>query len=184
MKRAIIACAGVAALFVALGPVTVASGGQRAKVSGREKAFVTPSGTTTSVSHPGKIVLTGTIADYGKVFAANAKGKPTPKGVYRNLELTKGTILVDIAAFNKAITAAFPHATVNKASCSISLTATGRITIVSGTKAYAGITGFFTMTATLAEIAPFKKGVCTTNTTTPALATYSAISGTGRVTVP
>lgn len=183
MRRAIVACAGVAALLVSLGAASVASGAQKAKVSGPEKAFVLPT-SATSTKKPGKVLLTGTIADYGKVVAANAKGKPTAKGEYRNLELTKGTILVDIAAFDKAITDAFPHATVDKTTCSISLTVTGRITIVSGTKAYAGITGFFTLTSNIAVIAPLENGVCTMKTTTPAVATYTEITGTGRVTVP
>ena len=185
MQSKIVVSAGVVALVVSLGGASVAaSAAQKAKTSGPEKVFVTPNDTT-SAQHPGKIVMTGTIADYGSVVSTNAKGKPTAKATYRLLELKKGTILVNIAAFNKAITAAFPHATFDKATCSVSLTVKAPITFVSGTKAYAGITGSVTMTGNLAEIsARTKSGACTMKTTTPALATYFGLMGSGTVTLP
>ncbi len=189
MRRGIIAPAGIVALAgltAALGFAAVAAGSQRtsAKTSGPEKVFVLPT-STTSAKDAGKIVMTGTIADYGKVIATNAKGKPTAKGTYRNLELKKGTILVDITAFDKDLTKAFSHSTFDKTTCSISLNGvSGPITIVSGTKAYAGITGSFTMTANLAYIGPIVKGACTTKTTTPPIATFSEITGIGSVTLP
>ena len=183
MRKAIVASAGVVALVVAFGPVLVASSAQKAKVSGPEKVFVLPTDTTTP-KHPGKILMTGTIGDYGKTIEVNAKGKPTAHGTYIDVELQKGSILVDVAAFDKAITAAFPHATFDKATCSASVAVHGPITIVSGTKAYAGITGSFAMTGNLAFIGPFKNGACTTKTTTPDVATYFALAGTGTVSIP
>jgi hypothetical protein len=185
MRRGIMASAGVLALVVALGPVALASGASKAKTSGPEKVFVLPSSGTTSVKHPGKVLMTGTIADYGKSFSTNAKGKPTPHGGYVELELKKGTILVDTSSFDKALTKAYSHATFDKTTCSISVSGiTGTVTLVSGTKAYSGITGSIMMTANLGFIGPFKNGACTTKTTTPAVATYFEITGSGTVTIP
>ncbi|HTX62803.1 MAG TPA: hypothetical protein VMD28_04150, partial [Acidimicrobiales bacterium] len=133
MRRGIIASAGAVALavsigsvgaFAAVGSASAAPGAHKAKVSGHEKVFVEPS-STTSAAHPGKILLTGTVADYGTVVAANSKGKVTAKGEYRLLQLKKGTILVNITSFNEAVTKAFSHATFDKMTCSISLTASG-----------------------------------------------------------
>ncbi len=190
MKRRIVVSAGAVALVMALGPASAASSAQsartaqKAKISGPEKVFVTPNDTTSS-QHPGKILLTGTIGDYGSVVTTNAKGQPTKKSVYRTLELKKGTMLVDIAAFNKAVTADFAHATSNLTTCSISFTVKAPITILSGTKAYAGVTGSVMMTGNLAEIGPrTKSGACTTKTTAAPLATYFEITGSGTVSLP
>lgn len=184
MRRGMMTSAGLVALIVAFGPVSVASSAQKAKVSGPEKVFVTPSDTT-SATHPGKILLTGTIADYGVVVSVNAKGKPTTHSVYKEFELKKGTILVDIAPLEKALTTAFSHAAFDMATCSVSVAASGAISIVSGTKAYSGITGSFMLSGNVAEIGPrTTSGACTTKTTTPALATYTEFTGSGTVSLP
>ena len=184
MRRAILASVGVAALVVSLGPVSAASAAQRARTSGPEKVFVLPHDTT-SGAHPGTVLMTGTIADYGKSVATNADGKPTKEGTYRVLELTKGTILVNITSLDEAINTAFMHAAFDTVTCSVSAPASGTITIVSGTKAYSGITGSFIMGITIAEIAPrTKSGSCTTKTTTPAVAAFYEATGSGKVTLP
>ncbi len=189
MHRGIIASAGVvalAALAASLGAATMASGSQKtsAKISGPEKVFVLPT-STTSVKDPGRIVLTGTVADYGAVVKTNAKGKPTVKGSYVNLELKKGTMLVSVTGFDDALTKAFSHATFDQKTCSISVSGvTGPVTVVSGTKAYAGIKGSFAMTGNVAEIGPTVKGACTTKTTTPPVTTFFELTGTGSVSLP
>jgi hypothetical protein len=190
LRRHIVVSAGVIALTVALGPVSAASGAarahtaQRAKTSGPEKIFVLPQGET-SATHPGTILMTGTIADYGKTIATNAKRKPTASGLYRQLELKKGTILVDISALGRAITKAFSHPTFDAATCSVSVTVSAKVSLVSGKGGYTGITGSFTLSGSIAEIAPrTKSGACTTKTSTPPLATFSEFTGSGTVTLP
>ena len=142
---------------------------------------------TTTAKHPGKVVMTGTIADYGKDVATNAQGKPTAQGGYRKLELKKGTILVDVAALTKAVGQAFSDASFDTTTCSVSVTIATpvTITIVSGTKAYAGVTGTLAMTGSYALIAPrTKSGACTTKTTARPLITFAAFTGTGTVALP
>lgn len=182
MRRVIVAAIGASVLFgVLLSASVVAASG--ATKSGKVELWVVPSVTgATSTAHPGKVIFTGTIGDYGEALKVNAAGKPTKKSTYRLLELKKGTMLVDIAKFSAAERRAAP--TVNMATCSFYGRVSGAITVVSGTGAYHGVTGSLTITALFGGIGPFKNGKCTTKTTTPALATYTSITGSGTVTLP
>ena len=86
---------------------------------GPTKVFVKPS-ETTSVKHPGKIILTGAVGDYGTVVSTTSAGKPTRKGTYRLLRLKKGTILVDITTFQKALGSSFTAPTaLDRTTCSL-----------------------------------------------------------------
>ncbi|MGH9092150.1 MAG: hypothetical protein ACRDZR_12365 [Acidimicrobiales bacterium] len=163
----------------------LASTASASSASGPTKVFVKPT-ETTSVKHPGKILLTGAVGDYGTVISANAAGKATRKGTYRLLRLKKGTILVDIATFQKALESSFTSPTaLDQTTCSIAVSPTGPVAVVSGTGSYSGISGSFTMTAFVAGIAPrTASGACTVKTTTAPLATFTVITGTGTVTVP
>lgn len=160
-----------------------ATAGAAAPKSGPEKVWVTPSAAGTTAKRPGKIMFTGSFADYGRSVNTNANGKPTKKGGYVLLTLKQGTIMVNISQFNAAFKTVQPQ-TYNKTSCSADLHISAPVTVVKGTKAYAGIGGTFTMTANFAFIGPLKNGTCTTKTTTPALSTYSSITGSGTVTFP
>lgn len=166
-----------------LGSVGATTAG--ASASGTVKVFVTPN-QITSAKHPGKVLLTGAIGDYGTVVSVNAAGKPTRKATYRLLKLHDGTIVVNIATFQHTLDEAFTGpTTLNKTTCSLAASASGAITIVRGTGSYAGITGSFTMTADVAGIAPrTKSGSCTLKTTSEPLATFTMITGTGSVNVP
>ena len=179
------AVAGAVVLGCGLLGGTVGATASGASANGAVKVFVTPNGTTTA-KHPGKVLFTGAIGDYGSVTSVNASGKATRKGVYRLLKLKQGTVLVDITSFQKQLQGSFTSPTaLDKTTCSLAVTATGPVTVVRGTGSYAGITGSFTMTATIAGIAPRTKGgACTLKTTTPSLATFTMITGTGNVTVP
>lgn len=187
MKRGICATVMAAVVFGVLlgGAATAAS----AAASGTVRVFVTPNNTT-APKHPGKVMLTGAIGDYGSVINATAAGKPTgtkkKKTPYRLLRLKKGTILVNIATFQSKLTSAFSSPSgFNSTTCSQSIDLSGSISLVSGTGAYAGITGSFVMTGHFAGITKrTKSGSCTTKTTTPTAATYSSIIGSGTVTVP
>jgi hypothetical protein len=148
---------------------------------GTEKVWVTPSPTGTTAKRPGKVLFTGSFADYGRSVSANASGKPTKHGTYVLLTLKQGSILVDIAQFNAAFEKAQPQ-TFNQSSCSAWAHVSAPVTVARGTKAYVGASGTFTMTATVAFVGPkAKSGACTTKTTTPALATYSSITGSGTI---
>lgn len=183
MRRAIVAAIGAGVLLGGLLSATVAAASGTAK-SGKVELWVKPSPTGgTSAKHPGKVIFTGAIGDYGEALKVNAAGKPAKKkSTYRLLKLKKGTILVDIAGFAAAEKKATPS--INLATCSYFGSASGAVTFVSGTGAYHGITGSVTITAQFGAIGPLKKGKCTTKTTTPALATYETITGSGTVTLP
>ncbi len=182
MRRGIIATAGVVALaaLAVSGSVAAASGTAK---SGKVELWVEPSSTgATSSAHPGKVIFTGAIGDYGDALKVNAAGKSTKKGVYRLLELKKGTILVDIAKFKEAQQKAAPS--IDLATCSFFESISAPVAIVSGTGTYHGIAGSVALTARAGGLGPFKNGKCTTKTTTPALATYFSITGSGTVTLP
>lgn len=184
MKHPIRAIAGIALLssgvLGAVGTTTSAT-----TTSGAVKVFVTPNDTTTP-KHPGKVLLTGAIGDYGTVTSINATGKATKNGEYRLLKLKKGTIVVNITSFQQKLSSAFSSPTaLDTATCSLAVSASAPVDIARGSKSYAGITGSFTMTGVFAGITPrAKSGGCTTKTTTPPVATYAMITGSGTVTVP
>ena len=156
--------------------------GASTPANGAINVWAVPSGS----GDGGTVLLTGVIGDYGKTINANASGKPQKKGGYVDLLLKKGTILINIQAFNKATNNAQPT-DFNTTSCSASIVASGPAPIVSGTKAYTGITGSVTLTATFAFVGPFytsgsKKGQCNTSNNAPnPPGFFATITGTGTV---
>ena len=142
---------------------------------------MTPAGQNTTTKTPGKILITGAIADHGTVISTNAAKKPTAKGAYKLLRLKNGTILVDGTQLGKALTAGQPS-TLNASNCSAIFGATAPVTLSSGTGAYVGISGTVTITATFAFIGPkTKSGTCTMKTSAQPVGTYSSITGSGTV---
>lgn len=128
----------------------------------------------------GTIVLTGAIADSGKSVNVNSASKPDKKGGYKLLELKKGDILLNGTQISGALNSAAPT-DFNSTTCSGSFTATAPVPIVSGTKAYAGITGTTNITVTFAIVLPLTKGKCNPNTNANPIAGYGSIAGTGTV---
>ena len=164
--KAAIAC------FVLMGGLTLASAAASAQSSssdGSIQVWLTPSLT----GNGGKILITGAIADYGVT-----KGKKSGQAV-----LKKGTIKVNLKQFNAATNAVNP--TINPSNCSTSFTASALVPIVSGTGAYAGITGSFTLTAQYAFILPkTKSGSCNTSNNANPISQYGSVSGSGTVSLP
>ena len=176
--RRMLAASVVAGMFGMLTWTTVAGA---APPSGPEKVWVTPSAAGTTAKLPGKVMFTGSFADYGKVVTVNASGKPAKNGGYVLLTLKKGSILVNVSGINKAFSSAQPQ-TNNTTSCSADVQFTAPVTVVKGTKTYVGITGTFTMTAKAAFIgSKTKSGACTEKTTSPAVASYESFTGMGTV---
>ncbi len=142
---------------------------------GTVQIWVTPSSTGNG---GGKVLVTGAIGDYGPGQKVNSSGKPNSKGLYNNLRLKKGTILVNLTQFTAAENNINPS--INASNCSTSATFSAPVQIVSGTKAYAGITGTANFTAQLALILPrTKSGSCNTNGNP--IAQYGSVAGTGTV---
>ena len=186
MKKRVLACAvlGAAVGLVTVCGATLAAAAGTPK-GGAIKVWVTPSPGTTTVKHPGKVMFTGAIGDYGISVNATATGKPQKKkSSYKLLKLKHGTILVNVGAVNSAVQAAFTQVgtATNPTNCSVSVSTSAAVPILKGSGAYVGVTGSATFSISFAAIGPkTKSGSCTMKTTSPALATYSSFIGTGTV---
>jgi|NGEPerStandDraft_6_1074524.scaffolds.fasta_scaffold101134_2 hypothetical protein len=148
------------------------------RAGGAIQVWGTPS--LSSSNGGGTIVLTGAVADSGKTMNVNSDSKPNNKGNYKLLELKKGDILLNGTQINGALNNAAPTE-FNSTTCSGSFTAAAPVSAVSGTKAYAGITGMVNVTVTFAIVLPLTKGKCNENTNANPIAGYASIVGTGTV---
>lgn len=141
--------------------------------------YVTP---TTSLK--GRVVLTGAIGDYGGYVTVTKAGVPNENGHFVKINLRQGGFRVNSTTLDARASQVQP--TLNQATCSGQLVATGPITLFGGTGRYAGISGRLTMTETFALVLPRltsgpHKGQCGGENVQP-LSTWGAITGTGRVT--
>ncbi|MBR7837660.1 hypothetical protein KDL01_30550 [Actinospica durhamensis] len=102
------------------------------------------------------VVLTGAIGDYGQAVFVYPDGSVDPDHDSElSLQLSRGTLRLDIAPLDKAFVAAVVHDfPTNAATCSGSASVTRKAAVVagSGTGAYRNVTGSFTLTATLDEV--------------------------------
>ena len=125
-------------------------------------------------------IVTGGVGDHGQAVSVYPDGRIDPD--HRNdlrLELTRGSFLLNGAVLDERFVTAFRHWRDNPATCSGSATVTAQAPVVtgSGTGAYQGITGSFTLTATVDEI-DVKSGCTATGTF---IAQVIVISGSGTV---
>ncbi len=131
-----------------------------------------------------KAVFTGAIGDSGQSIPATAQGKPSKKQNtgYRLFVLKKGTIFfntkqVDAAQNNNNA----QPTTENSTTCSFTFVNTEPVTIISGTKAYVGITGSFSVTISFAAVLPLQNGKCNTNTNANPTASIGSVTANGMV---
>jgi hypothetical protein len=125
-------------------------------------------------------IVTGVVGDHGQAVSVYPDGRVDPGHEHDlRLELTRGSFLLNGAVVDKRFVAALRHSRGNPATCSVSATVTAAAPVVagSGTGAYRGVTGTFTLTATVDEIDT--KAACTT--TGKFLAQVIVISGSGTV---
>lgn len=126
----------------------------------------------------GKVLVAGAIGDYGTAERVNASGKPSAKGTYRKVLLKKGTILLDLAKFSALNNSVNPA--VNPSNCSGYFTVSAPVPIVSGTGAYAGISGTLDLSSETAFILPkTKTGKC--NMDANPLDLQGTVNGSGAV---
>jgi hypothetical protein len=161
-------------------PATVALGASP-PAGGKVNVFVTQSSPNGS---KGTIVVTGAIGDYGKTLNVNKSGQPNANGAYVKVTLQQGSFLVNATKLNAKINHLQP--TVNKATCSVSASGTGPVSLSNGTGLYAGISGNLKITVTFAFVGPRlssgpHKGQCNESNNAPALAQYQSITGSGTV---
>ncbi len=128
----------------------------------------------------GKILITGSIGDYGTSITTNSAGKASSNGDYKKLLLRKGTLLINVTQFNAAGDNTKPS--VDSSNCSASFTFTAPVPIVSGTGDYSGATGTVSLTGSFAAILPkTKSGACNESSSAHPLSQFSSISGSGSV---
>jgi hypothetical protein len=152
--------------------------GAAAPAGGTIKVWLTPA--NNGGGGGGSVVITGAVGDYGKTVRVNSAGKIDKKGTFGVLVLKKGTILVDRTQLVAATQNSQPT-DLNAVTCSASQTASAPVPIVSGTKAYAGISGTVNITQTFAFVLPLTNGKCDTNTNANPIAQYGSVAGTGTV---
>jgi hypothetical protein len=144
---------------------------------GTIQLWVTP---TNNGNGGGKVLITGVVGDYGIGQNVNSSGQPSKKGSYKKLLLKKGTILVNVTQFGTAQNNVNPP--INNSNCSTTFNVSAPIQIVSGTGAYAGITGTVNLTAQFGAVLPkTKSGSCNTSNNSNPLNQYTSITGSGTV---
>jgi len=125
-------------------------------------------------------IVTGAIGDHGQAVSVFPDGRVDPQHDHDlSLRLTRGSFLLNGAVLDRRFVAALYHQRGNPDTCSVSATMTAAVPVVagSGTGAYRGVTGTFTLTATVDEIDT--KSTCTT--TGKFIAQVLVISGSGTV---
>lgn len=181
MTRGIKAGLGIAVLGGLLLGAVPASG-QSSSTSGTIKVWgVVNSGPN---NKPTAVLVTGAIGDYGTVQNVNASGKPNANGSYFKLTLHKGTFTVNGKQFIAAFSAAGnPPADYNSTTCTGSFpVGPAPVPAVSGTGAYAGISGTVNLSAQLAILLPrTKNGSCNTGNNVNPLSFWGQITGQGTV---
>ena len=126
-------------------------------------------------------ILAGAVGDYGPGVTVHPDGSVDPGHTSElELKLSRGSFRLSIAALDAAFVKAVGQWPYDRQTCSIHGTVTGAAPVVagSGTGAYRGITGGFTLTISLDE--DYIKGPAC-NETTAFKAQLILISGTGSV---
>jgi hypothetical protein len=176
MNRVVKAGLALSALLAGLFLGGAAAFGQSPS-GGTIQIWVTPSNTGNG---GGKVLITGVVGDYGPAQNVNSSGQPSKKGSYKRLLLKKGTILVNVTQFGTAQTNVNPP--INNSNCSTTFTVSAPVQIVSGTEAYAGITGTVNLTAQYGAVLPkTKSGSCNTSNNSNPPDQYTSIIGSGTV---
>lgn len=135
-------------------------------------------------------ILAGAIGDSGSGISVDANGTADPaNGTEQQLNLVHGSFRVSTVALDKNINKAFSSFQPNTSTCSGIVTATGVTPIISGsgTGAYSGISGSFTVTFTYATISPKNKsgknkGQCNQSNSAQPLGSAQLVTGSGTVT--
>lgn len=134
-------------------------------------------------------VLTGAIGDSGFGISVDANGTTDPaKGTEQNFSLVHGSFRVSTQAIDQKINTAFNNFKPDPTTCSgmISVSGTAPIVSGSGTGAYVGISGTFTVTVTYAAIGPKltsgkNKGQCDNSNNAPSLGSAEIVTASGTV---
>jgi hypothetical protein len=130
------------------------------------------------------IVITGAIGDYGTATSTTKSGFINNNGNFVNIILQKGTLKIDSSALNAKTNNAQPN--FNAKTCAFWFTASNPVTIIGGSGAYKGAHGTVRITISFAGVGQLvdtgkKKGQCDQSQSTPPVAQFATITGTGTV---
>jgi hypothetical protein len=155
-------------------------------VGGAAAIGASPSGGTIQVwgtpanNGGGAVLVTGAVGDSGHSGNTTSSGVPSKKGTYTLLTLKKGTILLNTTQLLQATNNnSTPPTSMNSTTCSATFVVTDPVPVVSGTKAYAGVSGTINVTVSFAFIVPMKNGKCNFNANP--IGQYGSILGSGSV---
>jgi hypothetical protein len=164
------AALAVAALAGALASAACASATSAPATRASVAANATPPAATAAVSSqtahimaysinsdgPGfQVIVTGAVGDWGQAVSVYPDGAVDPDHTSElSLKLTRGSFRLSISRLDAGIVSAYHHWPSNPGTCSGSIAVTAATPIVagSGTGSYRGISGAFTVTATIDEI--------------------------------
>jgi hypothetical protein len=102
-----------------------------------------------------RAIVTGSVGDYGPAVTVAPDGKADPSHSSQlELRLTRGSFRLSIADLDQRFVSATSHEPIYPATCSDFVSVSAAVPVVSGsgTGAYWGIRGSFTLTATLDEV--------------------------------
>ena len=102
-----------------------------------------------------QVIVTGAVGDWGRAVSVYPDGAVDPDHTSElSLKLNRGSFRLSIARLDAEIVGAYRHWPSNPGTCSgnIAVTAATPIVTGSGTGSYRGISGTFTVTATIDEI--------------------------------
>ena len=128
------------------------------------------------------VVLSGVIGDFGDTVRTYASGTTNKEYNQLAVSVTRGSFRLGIAGLEsklgEAISGNFPT---NTSTCSgvVTVTATTPVVAGSGTGAYKGLSGAFSMTITINEVESWP--TCPKTDTSPFLAQTVFLSGSGTV---
>jgi hypothetical protein len=170
-------------LTVLVGSLLLGAQGAFAQSGGASSASLwAPLVLTASNNKPTPVVFTGAIGDYGSTVTVNSSGKTDGQGHFDEVTLKKGRFRLDTTSLGLAFFSSPGPTDFNSQNCSGSYMV-GPVTISivaeSGTGAYKGVSGSFTVSAFLAAVLPSKKGTCNQRGTP--LGAFGSITGPGTV---
>jgi hypothetical protein len=131
-----------------------------------------------------RAILTGGVGDYGPAVTVLQNGAVDPEHTSEmELNLSRGSFRLSIVKFHSELAQALAHWPYDPATCSVEVTVTSTVPIVagSGTGAYRGIAGAFTLTTTIDEVDARQRGCDGDQVSglSPFLAQLIAMEGTG-----
>ena len=130
------------------------------------------------------IVITGVIGDYGTATSVTKDGFINNNGNYVHILLQKGTLSIDSTGLNEKTKNMQPN--YNSKTCAFWFTASSPVTITSGTGLYKGAHGSVNISISFAGVGQLvdngkNKGQCDQSQSTPPIAQYASITGSGTI---